>query len=85
MDVALVKYELERLQRAAYIMITGAMRQTSTNVFEMILHLPSLGMAVEAAALMAAYRLPRPNPKNLEIGDNRTWAKVDEVRAVRLV
>ncbi len=34
----------------------------------------TLGTVMESAALMAAYRLPRPNPKNLGIGHNRIWA-----------
>ncbi len=50
----IAKSELERLQRAAYIMITGAMRTTPTKVLEMLLDRPTLGMAVEFAALMAA-------------------------------
>ncbi len=39
----------------------------------------TLGMAVESAALMATYSLPRPNLKNLEMGHNRIWAKADKV------
>ncbi len=60
-------------------MITGAMRTTPTKVLEMFLDLPTLGTAVESAALMAAYRLPRPNPKNLGIGHNRIWVKTDKM------
>ncbi len=41
--------------------------------------LPTLEMAVESAALMAAYRLPRPNPKNLGVGHNRIWVKADKM------
>ncbi len=63
MDIALARFELERLQRAACIMITGAMKTTPTKVSGLFLDVPTLGMAVESAALMAAYRLPRPNPK----------------------
>ncbi len=29
--------------------------------------------------MMAAYRLPRPNLKNLEIRHNRIWTKADNV------
>ncbi len=59
--------------------ITGAMRITPIKVLEMLLDPPPLGMAVEFAALMAAYRLPRPDPRNLRIGHNRIWAKADKV------
>ncbi len=67
------------LQRAACIMIKGAMRTTPTKVQEMFLDLPTLETVVESAALMAVYRLPRPNPKNLGIGHNRIWAKADKM------
>ncbi len=70
MDIALTRSELERLQRAVCIMITGAMRTTSTKVLEMFLNLPTLGMAVKSAALMAVYHLLRVNPKNVVIGHN---------------
>ncbi len=63
MDIALAMSERERLQRSAYIMITGAMRTTPTKVLEKFLDLPTVGTAVESAALMAAYRLLRSNPK----------------------
>ncbi len=71
-DTALARSERERLQRAESIMITGAMRTTPTKVLEMFLDLPTLGMGVEFAALMAAYRLPRSNLKNLsDLGESR--------------
>ncbi len=79
MDIALARTERERLQRAACIMITAAMRTTPTKLLEMFLDLPRLGMSVESATLKAAYRLPRLNPKNLGIGHNRIWAKVDKM------
>ncbi len=60
-------------------MITGTMRTTPTKVLEMFLDLPKVRMAVESAVLMAAYRLPRSNPKNLEIGHNRIWVKADKM------
>ncbi len=59
---------LEHLHGVACIMITEAMRTTPTKVLEMLLDLPTLGTVVESAALMAAYRLPRLDPKNLGIG-----------------
>ncbi len=71
--------ELERLQRAACTMITGEMRTTLTKVLEMLLDLPILGTGVESVALMAAYCLPRPDLRNLGIGHNQIWAKVDKV------
>ncbi len=37
------------------------------------------GTAVESAALMAAYRLLRPNPKNLGMEHNRIWVKADKM------
>ncbi len=64
-DIALARFELERLQMAASIMIQGAMRTTPTKVLEMLLDLPTLGTVVESAALMAAYCLLRPDPRNL--------------------
>ncbi len=51
----------------------------STKVLEMFLDLPTLGTAVESAALMVAYRLLRLNLKNLGIGHNRIWAKADKM------
>ncbi len=60
------------------ILYSGA-RTTPTKVLEMFLDLPTLGPAVESVTLMAAYRLPRPNPKNLGMGHNRIWAKADEM------
>ncbi len=56
-----------------------ATRTTPTKVLEMLLDLPTLGTVVESAALMAAYRLPRPDPRNIKIGHNRIWAKADKV------
>ncbi len=53
--------------------------RTPTKVLEMFLDLPTLGTAVESAALMAAYRLPRPNPKNLGVGHNWIWVKADKM------
>ncbi len=79
MDTALARSELERLQRATCIMITEAMRTTPTKVLEMFLDLPTLRMAIESTALMDAYSLSRPNPKNLGIGHNRIWAKADKM------
>ncbi len=55
------------------------MRTTPTKVLEMFLDLPTLGTMVESAALMAAYCLPRPNPKNLGIGHKRIWVKADKM------
>ncbi len=71
MDIALAKTELERMQRATCIMITGAMRTTPTKVREMLFDLPMFGTAVESAAPMAAYRLPRSNLRNLGKAHNR--------------
>ncbi len=79
MDIALTRSELERLRRATCIMITEAMRTTPTKVLEMFLDLSTLGMVVESAALMAAYRLPRPNLNNLGIGHNWIWVKADKM------
>ncbi len=78
MDIALARSELERLQRVACI-IASTMRKTQTKVLKMLLDLPTMGTVVESAALMAAYRLPRPDPKNLGTGHNRTWAKADKM------
>ncbi len=75
----MTRFELERLQKAACIMITEAMRTTPTKVLEMFSDLPTLGIAVEFAAPIAAYLLPRPNPKNLGIGHNQIWTKADKM------
>ncbi len=45
----------------------------------MFLDPPPLGTAVEVVALVAAYRLPRPNLTKQERGHNRIRVKVDEV------
>ncbi len=79
MDIALKRSELESLLRAACVMVTGAMRTTPTKVLEKFSDLPTLGKAVESAALTAAYHLPRQNPKNLGMGHNRIWEKADKV------
>ncbi len=57
-------------------MITGAMRTTPTKVLEMLLDLPTLEMVVESTALMAAYHLKRPDPRNLEMRHNRIWVMI---------
>ncbi len=64
----LTRSELDRLQRAACVTITGAMRTTPTKMLEMLLDLSELGNVVETAALAAAYRLPRLNQRALKIG-----------------
>ncbi len=79
MGISLARSKLERLQGAACIMITGAMRTTVTEVLEMLLDLPMFGIVMESAALLAAYHLSRPDPRNLGIRHNRIWAKVDTV------
>ncbi len=45
----------------------------------MLLDLPTLETAEESAALIAAYRLLRPDLRNLAIGHNWIWAKADKV------
>ncbi len=45
----------------------------------MLLDVPTLETTLESAELMAAYRLPRPDPRNLRIGRNWIWAKADKV------
>ncbi len=56
------------------------MRITPTEVLAMLLDLQTLRMVVEfSALLMAAYRLLRPHLRNLGIGHNRIWTKVDKV------
>ncbi len=64
-----------------HTMIVGAMRATSRKVLEMLLDLPTLRTAVESAALIAAYRLLRPDLGNLGMGHNRIWAKADKVNS----
>ncbi len=70
MDTALASSEWDCLQRVACIMITGAMRTTPTKVLQMLLDLPTLGMAVGSAAL---------DPGNLGTRHNLIWAKADKV------
>ncbi len=77
--IALARSKMERLQRATCTMIPGAMRTTPRKVLKMLLDLLTLRMAVESAALMAAYRLPRSYLRNLEIGHNWIQAKADKV------
>ncbi len=60
-------------------MIAGSMRTTPRKVLEILLDPPTLRMVVEFAALMAAYRLPRPDLKNLGIRHNRIWEKANKV------
>ncbi len=81
MDIALARSELKHLPMAACTMIIGAVRTTSTKVLEVLLDLPTLGTTVESAALMAVYRLPRPDPRNpgRGIGYNRIQARADKV------
>ncbi len=79
MDIAFARSELENLPRASCVMITGAMRTSPTKVLEMLLGLPTLAVAVESAALMGAYRLPRPDQRNQGIGYNRIFAKADKM------
>ncbi len=57
MDIALTRSELERLQRAACIMITGAMIKPPTKMLKMFLDLSTLETAVASAGQMVAYRL----------------------------
>ncbi len=56
-----------------------AMKMTSTKVLETFLDLPTLGRTVEFSALMAAYRLLRPDLKHLGMGRNRIWVKADKM------
>ncbi len=79
MNTTLTRPELEHLQRAACTKITRAMRTTPAKVLEMLLNLPTLGMTVESAALMAAYRLPKPDLRNLGIEHKWIGAKADKV------
>ncbi len=85
MDIALARSKLERLRRAACIMISAAMRTTPTKVLEMFWNLPTLRMAVAAAALMAAYRLLRPNSKNIGIRHNQIWVKSDKMGKFNMI
>ncbi len=52
-----------------------------TKELEMFVDLPLLGTVVEAAAVMASYRLPRPNPTTLEIGRNWIYVNSGSVTA----
>ncbi len=74
MNIALARSELECLQRATCLMITG-IRRTTIKVLEMLLDPPTCVMVVESATLMAAYRLLRPDLTNLGIEHNRIQQK----------
>ncbi len=74
----LARSELQRLQGVACIMIIGAMRTISTSAGD-VFGSATVGKMVESAALIAAYDLSRPNPKNLETGHTWFWAKADKV------
>ncbi len=79
MNIALARPELEGLQRTACTMINGAMRTTPTKVLEMLSDLTTFRTVVEFTALMAAYRIPRPDLRNLGKGHNWIWTKADKV------
>ncbi len=79
MDIALAWFKLKRQQRAAYTMITWAMRTAPTKLLEMLLDLPTLGTGVGSVTQMVAYSLPRPDSRNLEIGHNRIRVKIDKM------
>ncbi len=70
--------ELKRLQRVACIMISGAMRIMATKVMEIFPDLPTLNTVVEAAVLIAAYSLLRPDRKDLESPSCRKCAAEKE-------
>ncbi len=77
-EVAPTWTELSCLQRAACIMITGAMRTTPTKLMEMLPDLLNLSMVVNVAALTAAYRLLRPDQKARKTGHGRIWKKAEK-------
>ncbi len=51
------------------------MKTMLAEMLEMFLDVLSLRTALEVATLVAAYRLPRPNPTALEIRCNRILVK----------
>jgi hypothetical protein len=51
------RMELSKLQRLAYLAITGAMKTTPTAATEVLLGLPPLHIMIEAQALAGIYRL----------------------------
>ncbi len=55
METASARSKRDRRQKAACVMITGAMRTTPTEVLKMLFYLPQLDTAVEAAAVAVAY------------------------------
>ncbi len=68
----MVRSKLERLQRAACTLITGAMRTTPTKVLEMLLDLPTVGM-------FGRIWPRKTDPRNLGIGHNWIGLKADKV------
>ncbi len=80
MEISLARSDLERLQRASRMHYDHrAMKTIPKKSAEMLLDLPTLGIAVEYAAMKAAYCLPMPDPRNLGTGHNRILARADKV------
>ncbi len=77
MDIALTSSELECLQRAACIMITGAMRTTPSEVLEMFLDLPTLRAAV-VCSTDGSIPPAKTKSENLRMEHNRIWVKADK-------
>ncbi len=75
MHIALTRSKLVRLQRAACIMITGAMRTTPTKVLKMFLDLPTLVCSTDGSILSTETKSKKPRG----IGHNRIWAKANKM------
>jgi hypothetical protein len=56
-QTASAKAKLSRIQRLAYLGITGAVRTTPTRAMEALICLPPLGLVVQSEAWSAAHRL----------------------------
>ncbi len=69
---------MELQQRAACIMITGAVRITPTKMLETFLDLQPLGIMMEVAALVGACHLPRPNMTNPETGPKIPFSSIQK-------
>lgn len=70
--------KLEKLQRLACIMITGAMKTTPTSALETMLHLPPLHLYMKSEAKMANFKLSTDERQDLKKITDETLNKEQE-------
>ncbi len=81
MDIALARSELEHLQRAACIMITGAMRTTQKKSAGDVLGSANTGNGDRVCSTDDSIPPTEIKSKNLGMGHNRIWAKADKMNS----